>query len=140
MAFPALGLHRIVWAIDVLQAHAVPGFAEVASHAAGAGDPALLDVCAVTELPEGQTVKHTVQQRPMLLFRRGQDVHAFKAYCSHQGMELMASGLAGARVTCRQHGWQFELPEGTCAAGPRWGLTRLPVTLASGRVQVAWAD
>jgi nitrite reductase/ring-hydroxylating ferredoxin subunit/alkylhydroperoxidase/carboxymuconolactone decarboxylase family protein YurZ len=142
MAFPALGLSRIVWAIDVLQAHAVPGFgAAPADDAAAPPVPdSTLDVCALTALPVEQAVKYVAATRPLLLYRQGEEVRAFKAYCTHQGMELMPSGIAGARVTCRQHGWQFELPEGRCSRGPGQPLEALPVRVAGGRVLVEWRD
>lgn len=139
MAFPTLGLSRILWAIDVLQAHEVDGFGERPPPAVAVPDGSL-DVCALDALPQAQVVKYVTATRPLLLYRSGDEVTAFKAYCSHQGMELMPSGIAGSRVTCRQHGWQFELPEGRCAHGPGWGLSRLPVSVASGRVMVAWKD
>ncbi|MBK6659840.1 MAG: Rieske 2Fe-2S domain-containing protein [Proteobacteria bacterium] len=145
MAFPALGLSRIVWAVDVLIEHGVEGFAELSLHddeaapvAAPRGET--LDVCALDQLPERQTVKRNSGRYPLLLWREGGAVRAFKAYCSHQGMELMTSGIKGAQVTCAQHGWQFTLPDGRCSRGDKWGLSELPVTLRGGRVIVQWQD
>ena len=142
MAFPALGLSRIVWAIDVLIEHGVEGFADAASAAALATPPPIerLDVGLVDSLPMAQAVKYSSAGRPLLLWRDGATVRAFKAYCSHQGMELMASGIRGATVTCAQHGWRFDLPSGHCARGDRWSLTELPVTIDDGRVLVEWRD
>lgn len=146
MAFPALGLSRIVWAVDVLIDHGVEGFTALADEGAevAANKPAargeVLDVCALDQLPESQTVKRNSGRYPLLLWREGTTVRAFKAYCSHQGMELMASAIKGAQVTCAQHGWQFSLPDGSCSRGAKWGLGELPVTLRDGRVTVEWRD
>lgn len=141
MAFPALGLHRVVWAVDVLIEHGFDGFG-AADEAAPAPPPPgeTLEVCALSALPERQAVKRTCEGRPLLLWREGESVRAYKAYCSHQGMELMASGLKGEHVVCAQHGWRFDLPEGRCARGERWSLTELPVSLRQGRVSVTWTD
>lgn len=145
MAFPALGLSRIVWAVDVLIEHEVEGFADLelgledaASEPAPRGET--LDVCALDQLPDKQTVKRNSGRYPLLLWRDGGTVRAYKAYCSHQGMELMNSGIKGAQVTCAQHGWQFSLPDGRCSRGEKWGLSELPVTLRAGRVLVQWQD
>lgn len=142
MAFPALGLSRIVWAIDVLIEHGVAGFAPDATEVDGDASAAanLLDVCTVDALPEHQTVKLNSSGRPLLLWREAASVRAFKAYCSHQGMELMASGVKGRRVTCAQHGWQFDMPDGRCGRGDKWSLTELAVSLVNGRVRVQWRD
>ncbi len=149
MAFPALGLSRIVWAIDILIEHEVEGFAsaiamapanELAAESASEVAKPRLNVCAMTALPPDQAVKYISEGHPLLLYRTADEVRAYKAYCSHQGMELMPSGIRGRRVTCRQHNWQFELPDGSCAHGPKWSLTELSVTLEHGRVIVEWQD
>ena len=146
MAFPALGLSRIVWAVDVLISHGVEGFADLVDEGATAVEASpkprgeVLDVCALDQLLERQTIKRNSGRYPLLLWREGATVRAFKAYCSHQGMELMASGIKGAQVTCTQHGWQFSLPDGSCSRGAKWGLGELPVTLRDGRVTVQWQD
>ncbi len=144
MAFPALGLSRIVWAVEVLIDHGVEGFAELDGDTAPEPAPAargeVLDVCALEQLPERQTVKRNSGRYPLLLWREDGMVRAYKAYCSHQGMELMNSGIKGAQVTCAQHGWQFSLPDGRCSRGDKWGLSELPVSLRGGRVIVQWQD
>lgn len=149
MAFPALGLTRIVWAIDVLIEHAVPGFApagDTSSNAPSAtplpaAPPATLRVGALSALPEGRAVKRAGGVgRAVLLFRTGHTVRAFKAYCTHHGAELMDSGIDGCRVTCSQHGWRFEFPDGRCMQGPQWGLRELPVSVEDGEVTVSWPE
>ncbi|MGE0485851.1 MAG: Rieske 2Fe-2S domain-containing protein [Gammaproteobacteria bacterium] len=139
MAFPALGLTRIVWAVEVLIAHDVPGFADVALPASPVTeeDVALGPLAA---LPEGRAVRRGVPGRAVLAWREGDTVRAFKAYCTHHGMELTERCIAGRRVTCMQHGWTFELPEGSCSMGERWGLTELPVTIEAGEVHARWSE
>ena len=138
MAFPALGLSRIVWAVDILIDHGVEGFAALAVAADDA--PEVLDVGMLETLPARQTVKRSCGRRPLLVWRDGETVRVYKAYCSHQGMELMAGGIKGAQVTCAQHGWQFSLPDGRCSRGDKWGLSELPVRVVDGRVLAQWLD
>ena len=138
MAFPALGLSRIVWAVEVLIEHGVEGFAERNDNVDAALE--VLDVCALEDLPERQTVKRNCGRRPLLLWREDDTVRVYKAYCSHQGMELMSGGIKGAQVTCAQHGWQFTLPDGRCNRGEKWGLRELPVAVVDGRVLAQWQD
>ena len=137
-AFPALGLSRIVWAVDVLMDHGVAGFGEVPADADEAAAAELLDVAALDELPQGRAVKRGGPGRAVLLYREGDEVRAFKGYCTHHGMELMERGIDGNMVTCFQHGWQFSLPEGSCPRGAQWALEDLPVSIENGRVRVTW--
>jgi nitrite reductase/ring-hydroxylating ferredoxin subunit len=140
MAFPALGLSRIVWAVDILIAHGFEGFADAAPDGDGGEPAAALDAGELAALPEQQVVRRDAGGRPLLLFREGETVRAYKAYCAHQGMLLMASGCKGRRVTCAQHGWTFELPDGRSPRGPRWSLEELAVTVTDGRVMVVWTE
>jgi nitrite reductase/ring-hydroxylating ferredoxin subunit/alkylhydroperoxidase/carboxymuconolactone decarboxylase family protein YurZ len=141
MAFPALGLSRIVWAVDVLIEHGVEGFATL-DNTTEVTDTALevLDVGLLETLPERQTVKRSCGRRPLLVWREGDTVRVYKAYCSHQGMELMSSAIKGAQVVCAQHGWQFSLPDGRCSRGEKWGLSELRVSVVDGRVTAYWQD
>lgn len=138
MAFPALGFSRIVWAVEVLMEHGVPGFED------GAASPsdraAEFEVCALDALPPGRTVKVRVEGHPLLLTRTGDDVHAHRAVCTHQGMELMESGIRGTRVTCAQHGWTFDLPSGDCPRGEKFALPALAAEVRAGRVFVTLQD
>ena len=137
-AFPALGLSRIVWAVDVLIEHGVAGFGEAQAEEEHDVEAEVIDVAALDELPQGRAVKRGGPGRAVLLYREGDEVRAFKAYCTHHGMELMERGIDGDTVTCFQHGWQFSLPAGSCPRGAQWALEGLPVSLDDGRVRVTW--
>jgi len=39
---------------------------------------------------------------------------AREARCKHQGADLGAGRLAGSRVTCPRHGWEYDLATGEC--------------------------
>ena len=141
MAFPALGLSRIVWAVEVLLEHAVPGFDETLCGAVHeAASPTRLALGSSTDLPQGRVVKRGVPGRPVLLYRDGVTVRAFRAICPHQGSELDAPRSDTPRVTCAWHGWTFELPSGRCTRGGTQGLQELDVHLEDGQVHVTWQD
>ena len=136
---PALGFTRITWALDRLIEHGLSG-------ALGAATPLAVTVeedlalGPVAALPQGRAVRRGGPGRAVLAWRDGDEVRAFKAYCTHHGMELTEHCIEGRRVTCRQHGWTFELPDGRCSMGDAWGLTELPVTIESGQVSVRWSE
>jgi nitrite reductase/ring-hydroxylating ferredoxin subunit len=124
--------------------HAVPGFAPSGAEPVApaiAGSAPDLRLGALSTLPQGRAVKRDGGLgRAILLFRTGDTVRAFKAYCTHHGAELLDSGIDGCRVTCSQHGWRFELPDGGCTQGAQWGLRELPVRVEDGEVTVLWSD
>lgn len=105
-----------------------------------AAESEFIELAYLEDLPLEQPLKFCGAGRAVLLYRSGDGVRAFKAYCTHHGMELMASGIEGTTVTCALHGWRFRMPDGDCLHGERWGLHELGVRIDAGRVSVQWRD
>lgn len=73
----------------------------------------------------------------MVAFVEG-DVIAFPGYCPHDRVSLVENGQIDRGVlTCRRHGYQFDLVSGACEMAPWLRLTRYPVTVVAGEV---WVD
>ena len=63
---------------------------------------------------------------------------AFPGVCPHDDVALADYGtLAGGEITCRVHGYRFDLRNGRCEHAPRLQLRRYPVTLIGREV---WVD
>ena len=63
---------------------------------------------------------------------------AFQGVCPHDDVSLADYGvIAGAEVTCRVHGYRFDVRTGTCEHSPRLHLRRYPITLRGTEV---WVD
>lgn len=143
MAFPALGLSKIVWAVEVLISAGIPGFdeaAEALTEPPAAATREWIDAANFDALPQARAIKYSAPGRALLLYREGARVRAFKAYCSHQGMELMEHGIEADRVVCMMHGWTFDMPDGRCSRGESWNLPELETEVRDGRVMVCWRD
>lgn len=76
------------------------------------------------------------ERQSLILLREGDAVHAWLNICPHAGRRLdYAPGRflrdREQRLVCAAHGACFELPSGTCVAGPCRGqsLTPVPVEL-----------
>lgn len=134
MAFPALGLARIVWAVDVMLAMRLPGF----DAAALAADASWHDVIALDELAPGATRRVECDGHAVYVHRGagGPVVHA--ARCPHQGTDIPASGLEGTTLTCPTHRRTFDLATGACATDPATPLARHESRLVDGRVHARW--
>lgn len=84
-------------------------------------------LCAVSELPEAGGLSIEVGTpdgpRPLMLFRVGDDVHAWLNICPHAGRNLdFAPGefllTARGELVCPHHGATFDLASGVCLEGP----------------------
>jgi nitrite reductase/ring-hydroxylating ferredoxin subunit len=136
MAFPALGLAKIVWAVDVILRMDLPEFREAAS--APAAEPAWHDVIALADIADGATVRLDCDGRGLFLRRDGRRVRVYDSRCPHQSTNIPHLALDGDRLTCPKHGWTFDIATGRCTAIGDRPLTVLPHKIAKGRVLVHW--
>jgi len=59
--------------------------------------------------------------------------------CLHHGVSLGNSPLEGKIVTCRGHGWRYDVTTGNVAHVPDYGVTSYPVKVEDGKILVAVA-
>jgi nitrite reductase/ring-hydroxylating ferredoxin subunit/uncharacterized membrane protein len=77
----------------------------------------------VPVLPEAELPENTLRQvlangMPVLLFRRGDRIHAIAATCSHLGAPLAEGRFDDNSVVCPWHGSRFALDSGAVRNGP----------------------
>ena len=141
MAFPALGLAKIVWAIDVILKMDLPDFAldRLAAEAAESPpEPVWHDVIAESALVDGSAVRASCDGRAFFVFRRSATVKVYDSRCPHQSTDIPHLALEGTRLTCPKHEWAFDVETGRCVAKGEVPLTLLPHRIESGQVQVRW--
>ncbi len=80
------------------------------------------DVAAFAELPDGKSVRVSVNDVPVLLVRAGEEFFAVGNQCTHQGAALDRGvvKIAGSvkTVTCPAHGSTFNLETGKVMRPP----------------------
>ena len=69
-------------------------------------------VAKVDDLPHGRGLCVQVDGIDVGLFRVGERIHAMENHCPHADDPLSEGTLEGAIVTCRAHGWQFDVRTG----------------------------
>jgi nitrite reductase/ring-hydroxylating ferredoxin subunit len=110
MAFPALGLTKITWAIDLIIAMDLPEFQPQALGATNTWH----DLTAADQLAVGAVMRVECDGRAVFIFR-GED--AFRVYdsrCPHENTNIPHLALNGATLTCPKHGWVFDIATGAC--------------------------
>ena len=153
MAFPALGLSRIVWAVDVLLAmglpemqalgapagaRVIPLVAAPAAPAAPAAAPRWHDLMAAADLKPGSVLRVDSDGRSVFVRRQGRSVVAYDSCCPHQDTDIPHLALKGSTLTCPKHGWTFDLATGQGLQPDTSPLTRWPARVKAGRVQAQW--
>lgn len=120
---PAIGLSTLGYglvALAALYGGVLSLDWQVGVNHAHASDPPgdELDVAALSEIPDGGMKRVEPNGYPVLLVRRGNDVHALAALCAHAGGPLDEGALDGEIVRCPWHGSEFCVRDGSIVRGP----------------------
>lgn len=75
-------------------------------------------VLPMDELMENKPTRVDAEGRPVLLLRRGEEVYAIGAVCSHYGGPLEEGSLKNGSIECPWHQSRFCLADGRVDAGP----------------------
>jgi nitrite reductase/ring-hydroxylating ferredoxin subunit len=121
MAFPALGLAKIIWAVDVILDMKLPEFQDLAmeGHSPNAVEVAIAlparwhDVMASTAVPDGEVQRTECDGMGLFIYREKKKISVFDSRCPHQSTNIELA-LQGTTMTCPKHQWQFDAKSGDC--------------------------
>jgi nitrite reductase/ring-hydroxylating ferredoxin subunit len=151
MAFPTLGLTKIIWATNIILSMNLPGFDPEAMRAQLAGEPENTksaatyasggdwhDVLTTAALADGQTTRVDSHGRGLFVSREGNEYAVFDSHCTHQNTDIPLSALDDCTLTCPKHQWTFDVKTGACLKAGGSPLQQYPAKVVSGRVMVQW--
>lgn len=134
MAFPALGLAKIIWAVDIMLTMDIPGFQPEALTPPGQWH----DVMASSAARDGQVTRAECEGRGLFIYRDKKAFQVFDSRCPHQGTDMPLQALQGDTLTCPQHGWTFSLQDGRCTAVGDAPLREWESKVVKGRLLANW--
>jgi nitrite reductase/ring-hydroxylating ferredoxin subunit/alkylhydroperoxidase/carboxymuconolactone decarboxylase family protein YurZ len=135
MAFPTLGLAKIVWAIDILLDMDIPEFrvelldAESGWH----------DLANWNEVSDGAiTYVEDCDGRSVFIYRSGDDCRVYDSRCPHQVTDIPHLALSGTQLTCPKHQWAFDVTSGECVAKGSRPLKQFDSKIEQGILLAYW--
>lgn len=134
MAFPVLGLAKIVWATEILLDMDIPEFrpenldAEKAWH----------DVAAANEIPMEEPLWLEKDGRHLFVYRTEDDLRVYDSRCPHQVTDIPHLALEGDRLTCPKHQWAFDITTGECVEKGSRPLRHFENKIEDGRLLAYW--
>lgn len=142
MAFPALGLAKIIWAVDVILDMKLPEFedptaAGVASVAV-AEPPRWHDVMASTAVRDGEVQRCDCDGFGLFIYREKKKISVFDSRCPHQSTNIPELALQGNTLTCPKHQWAFDAKSGDCIKNGDSPLKRIESKIVKGRLMAFW--
>lgn len=135
MAFPTLGLSKIIWAIDIILDMKLPGFDPAALNA----KPEWHDVMATKGIPVGEVIRQDVGGQGVFVYRP--DAKSWRVYdsrCPHQSTDIPDLALKGKTLTCPKHDWAFDVHSGDCIKKGNSPLKQFPCKVVKGRLLAQW--
>lgn len=143
MAFPALGLAKIIWAIDAILRMDLPEFrpaeaeADAEAHT-DAARPQWRDVAPMSAVKTGKTSYFDCDGRNLFVFRKGATLKVYDSRCPHEVTNIPHLALQGARLTCPKHEWAFDIETGRCIDKGDRPLTEFPHRIEKRRLLAHW--
>lgn len=133
MAFPTLGLTKIVWAVDIILDMKIPGFQAVLE-----AEPDWHDLGSLDELPMDQAAYLEADSRNLFVYRSGETARVYDSHCPHQATDIPELAIDGHRLTCPKHEWAFDLETGRCVAKGDRPLKSFETKVEEGRLLAFW--
>lgn len=135
MAFPTLGLAKIVWAMDILLDMDIPEFRTALLDA----EPEWHDLIDWSDVTDNDiTYVENCDGRSVFIYRSGDDCRVYDSRCPHQVTNIPNLALSGMRLTCPKHQWAFDVSTGECVAKGTRPLTQFESQITGGQLQAYW--
>ncbi|MGI9229395.1 MAG: Rieske 2Fe-2S domain-containing protein [Gammaproteobacteria bacterium] len=112
LAFPTLGLSKIIWAIDIILQMDLPEFQAERL----VGSTSWRYLAEMDDLPEGLSLHEPegLDDKGVFVMRQGDAINAYSNICPHQGSWITPEHLRDGTLVCPLHGWEFDAREGHC--------------------------
>ena len=135
MAFPTLGLAKIIWAVDILLDMDIPEF-NLENLEAETGWHDLINIEEIKD--DGITYIDDCAGRSLFIYRSGDDYRVYDSRCPHQVTNIPHLALEGTRLTCPKHLWAFDVTTGECVEKGTRPLRQFDSRIEDGRLQAIW--
>ena len=134
MAFPVLGLAKIVWATEILLDMDIPEFRPEGLDA----EPVWHDVAAAADIPQQEAAYFEIDGRHLFTWRKGDDINVYDSRCPHQVTDIPHLSLEDTTLTCPKHEWAFDIETGQCTAKGNRPLRKFEHKVEGGRLLAYW--
>jgi len=140
MAFPALGLAKIIWAVDIILDMKLPEFqpAALTSLPSVTSPGQWHDVMASTDVRDGEVMRTECDGRGLFIYRDKKTCRVFDSRCPHQSTDIPELALKGSILTCPKHQWVFDAKSGDCIKKGDSPLTRIESKVVKGHLLAYW--
>nr|VFK01073.1 MAG: Ferredoxin subunit of nitrite reductase or a ring-hydroxylating dioxygenase [Candidatus Kentron sp. LFY]VFK14802.1 MAG: Ferredoxin subunit of nitrite reductase or a ring-hydroxylating dioxygenase [Candidatus Kentron sp. LFY] len=135
MAFPVLGLAKIVWAAEIILDMDIPDFYPENLQ----GEKRWHDVMGIADMKDGEVGYQECDNRYLFVYRNAAgDIRVYDSRCPHQVTNIPHLAVDGLKLTCPKHGWVFDVTTGECVEKGTHPLRSLETKVEGDRLMVRW--
>jgi nitrite reductase/ring-hydroxylating ferredoxin subunit/alkylhydroperoxidase/carboxymuconolactone decarboxylase family protein YurZ len=134
MAFPTLGLAKIIWAVDIILEMDISDFAVDALNATEAWH----DLGAEGDFADGKATHLKIEYRSVFVYRNGDNLKVYDSTCPHKVTNIPELAICENHLTCPKHQWKFDLETGECIDKGNHPLKSFEARIEGGVVQAWW--
>src|SRR5579863_8555058 len=98
-----------------------------------------VETIALSRLPIGKCMVVRIADKDVALFNVDGNVYATSDACAHAGASLGSGKLQGTAVTCRAHGFRYDVINGNCLNIQGLRISTYLVKISDGKIFVAVA-
>ena len=96
-----------------------------------------LETIALDRLPPGKGKVVRVAGKDVALFNVDGTIYAIDDACPHAGVSLGSGRLRGSIVTCRGHGFHYDVTTGNCVTIAGLRAASHPVKIVDGKILIS---
>jgi nitrite reductase/ring-hydroxylating ferredoxin subunit/alkylhydroperoxidase/carboxymuconolactone decarboxylase family protein YurZ len=134
VAFPTLGLTKIVWAVDIIIGMEIPEF-----NPDSLGHKKIWhDVISIGELKDKKVTCVKADDRELFIYTNNDNIKVFDSRCPHQATNIPELALKNCELTCPKHGWKFDVRSGECIEKGNRPLHEFESRVVDGQLEVYW--
>jgi nitrite reductase/ring-hydroxylating ferredoxin subunit len=95
-----------------------------------------VEVARLEQVPPGTGTTFTIADKQVAVFNVDGTIYAMADGCLHHGSSLGSGKLEGKLVTCRAHGWRYDVTTGSTMHVPGYGVAPYPAEVVDGKILV----
>jgi len=95
-----------------------------------------VEVARLEQVPPGTGTTFTVADKQVAVFNVDGTIYAMGDGCLHHGSSLGSGKLDGKVVTCRAHGWRYDVTTGSTLHVPGYGVASYPAKVEEDKIMV----
>jgi len=134
MAFPTLGLAKIVWATELILEMDIPEFHPDMINS----QPCWHEVGSADDFIDHETKRIGCASRELFVYRNGSEFKVYDSRCPHQVTNIPHLALNGIHLTCPKHQWKFDITSGACIEKGNQPLKSFNTKVENGMLLAFW--